>query len=79
MLDSSMFSLLLSNCFVSQYNKYNKNISVLDGVPMHGRRIIIPASLIQSVLDSLHSAHQCSVKMQDRAKHWLRVLAWHHW
>ena len=23
----------------------------------------------QSVLDSLHSAHQCSMKMQDRAKH----------
>ena len=54
---------------VSQYNKYSEALSVLDGVPMHGRRAIIPASLRQSVLDSLHSAHQCSVKMQDRAKH----------
>ena len=54
---------------VSQYNKYSDDLSVLDGVPMLGRRVIIPTSLRQSVLDSLHSAHQCSVKMQDRAKH----------
>ena len=54
---------------VSQYNRYSDDLSVLDGVPMHGRRAIIPASLRQSVLDSFHSAHQCSVKMQDRAKH----------
>ena len=54
---------------VSQYNRYSEDLSVLDGVPMLGRRVIIPASLRQSVLDSLHSAHQCSVKMQDRAKH----------
>ena len=36
---------------------------------MLGRRAIIPASLRQSILHSLHSAHQCSVKMLDRAKH----------
>ena len=54
---------------VSQYNKYSEDLSVLDGVPMLGRRVIIPASLRQSVLDSLHSAHQCSVKMLERAKH----------
>ena len=40
----------------------------MDGVPMFGRRVIVPASLRQSVLISLHSAHQCSVKMQDRAR-----------
>ena len=54
---------------VSHYNKYSEELSVMDGVPMFGRRVIVPASLRQSVLISLHSAHQCSVKMQDRAKH----------
>ena len=53
---------------VSQYNKYSEDLSVVDNVPMFGRRVIVPASLRQRVLDSLHSAHQCSVKMQDRAK-----------
>ena len=39
---------------VSQYNKYSEDLSVLGGVPMFGRRVIIPASLRQTVLDSLH-------------------------
>ena len=54
---------------VSQYNKYSQDLSVLDGVLMLGRRVIVPASLWQSVLASLHSAHQCCVKMLERAKH----------
>ena len=54
---------------VSRYNNYREELSVLDGVPMLGRRVIIPEPLRQRVLDSLHSAHQCAVKMLDRAKH----------
>ena len=30
---------------VSQYNKYSEDLSVLDGVPMYGRRVVVPASL----------------------------------
>ena len=46
---------------VSQYNQFSDDLSVLDGVPMLGRRAVIPASLRQSILHSLHSAHQCTV------------------
>ena len=35
---------------------------------MYGRRTIIPRSLRRQVLESLHSAHQCPVRMTDRAK-----------
>ena len=35
---------------------------------MYGRRLIVPSNLRQSVLECLHSAHQCPVKMNDRAK-----------
>ena len=53
---------------LAAYNKYREDLSVLDDVPMYGRRVIIPRSLRQKVLESLHSAHQCSVKMMDRAR-----------
>ena len=53
---------------ISVYNKYREDLLVVDGVPMYGRRIIIPKSLRSRILDGLHSAHQCSVKMTDRAK-----------
>ena len=46
---------------VSHYNKFSENLSVMDGVPMFGRRVIVPASLSQSVLISLHSAHHSAV------------------
>ena len=38
-----------------------------DGVPMYGRRVIIPACLRGEVLAGLHSAHQGVHKMHDRA------------
>ena len=53
---------------LSVYNKLRKHLLVVDGVPMYGRRTIIPRSLRQQVLESLHSAHQCPVRMTDRAK-----------
>ena len=36
---------------------------------MLGRRVIVPSSCRRRVLDSLHSAHQGSAKMLERAKH----------
>ena len=55
--------------YLSGYSKLRDNLTVVDGVPMYGRRLVIPSTLRQGILDCLHSAHQCPVKMNDRAKH----------
>ena len=55
--------------YLSNYSKLKENLSVVDGVPMYGRRLIIPSTLRRSILECLHSAHQCPNKMNDRAKH----------
>ena len=52
----------------SAYNRYRDELYVLDGVPMYGRRVIIPRTLRQKVMESLHSAHQCQARMLDRAR-----------
>ena len=54
---------------VANYNRHRDNLLVVDGVPMLGRRVIIPSSCRKRVLESLHSAHQGSAKMLERAKH----------
>ena len=54
---------------VASYNRHRENLLVVDGVPMLGRRVIIPASCRKRVLESLHAAHQGSAKMLERAKH----------
>ena len=55
--------------YLSAYSKLKEHLSVVDGVPMYGRRLIIPSTLRQNILECLHSAHQCPSKMNDRAKH----------
>ena len=60
------------DCFpdaIAVYNKLKDSLSVVDGVPMYGRRVIVPKCLRKDVLECLHSAHQCPVRMNDRAKH----------
>ena len=54
---------------VAGYNRHSDQLLVVDGVPMLGRRVIIPASCRKRVLDCLHSAHQGPARMIDRAKH----------
>ena len=54
---------------VANYNRHRDNLLVVDGVPMLGRRVIVPASCRKRVLESLHSAHQGPAKMLERAKH----------
>ena len=54
---------------VANYNRHRDDLLVVDGVPMLGRRVIVPSSCRRRVLDSLHSAHQGSAKMLERAKH----------
>ena len=75
--DEEMLKLVVAitsdlDCFpdaIAVYNKLKDSLSVVDGVPMYGRRVIIPKCLRQDVLQCLHSAHQCPVRMNDRAKH----------
>ena len=56
--------------YLSAYSKLKESLSVVDGVPVYGRRLIVPSTLRQSILECLHLAHQCPMKMNDRAKHW---------
>ena len=52
---------------LAKYQRYRDSLNVQDGVPMYGRRVIIPACLRGEVLAGLHSAHQGVHKMHDRA------------
>ena len=54
--------------YLSAYSKLKESLSVVDGVPVYGRRLIVPSTLRQSILECLHLAHQCPMKMNDRAK-----------
>ena len=58
---------------VAKYNRYREALSVLDGVPMYGRRVIVPAGLRSEVLQCLHSGHQGTSKMNERA---LQAVFW---
>ena len=58
---------------VAQYNKYRDALSVLEGVPVYGRRVIIPRGLRKKVLQCLHSGHQGTSKMNERA---LQAVFW---
>ena len=42
---------------VASYNRHSDNLLVVDGVPMLGRRVVVPASCRERVLECLHSAH----------------------
>ena len=58
---------------VAQYNRYRHALSVLEGVPVFGRRVIIPQGLRKEVLQCLHSGHQGTSKMNERA---LQAVFW---
>ena len=58
---------------VAQYNRYRHALSVLEGVPVFGRRVIIPQGLRKEVLQCLHSLHQGTSKMNERA---LQAVFW---
>ena len=63
---------------LADYNKIKDSMSVVDGVPMYGRRVIIPAELRAEVLGCLHSAHQGVCRMNERAMasvYWPRITA----
>ena len=50
-----------------EYRLCKEKLSVVDGVVVLGRRIVVPLSLRRKVLDALHRAHQGSGSMALRA------------
>ena len=53
---------------VEKYWEFRKLLNVHDNVILYSDRIIIPASLRQQVLETLHSAHQGVSSMLARAE-----------
>jgi hypothetical protein len=53
---------------ITAYWNIREILSSIDGVPLAGRRIIIPSRLRGEILDILHAAHQGVRGMRDRAK-----------
>lgn len=51
-----------------QYHQYREHLSTYDGVILYKDRFVIPTSLREKVLDSLHSAHQGVTQMSSRAE-----------
>ena len=39
------------------FQKIRHSLFVVDGDPMYGQRVIVPAPLRQAVLEGIHSAH----------------------
>ena len=50
------------------YYQYRQNLSTLDGVILYRDRVVIPPSLRDKVLSSLHSAHQSVSTMTSRVE-----------
>ena len=46
---------------------YRESITIIDGMIMKDKRIVIPASLCKQALENLHRSHMGIVKMKERA------------
>ena len=53
---------------IRQYYQYRENLTTFDGVILYRDRLVIPPSLRDKVLSSLHSAHQGTSQMHSRAE-----------
>ena len=53
---------------VQPYHQYRKQLSIVDGVLCYKTRVVIPTTLRQEVLQTLHSAHQGTTGMINRAE-----------
>ena len=53
---------------LQEYSQFSQHLSSLDGVILYKDRIVIPPSLRNEVLDSLHAAHQGVTAMTARAE-----------
>ena len=53
---------------IKPFWRYRYQLSVVDGVVMYGRRIVIPLRIRKKICENLHSAHQGVTGMLQRAK-----------
>ena len=53
---------------IRDYHQYHDDLYTVDGVVVYKERIVIPTSLRQEVLNTLHSAHQGVTSMMARAE-----------
>ena len=53
---------------IKPYLQYRKALYELDGVILYNDRVVIPPSMRQHVLHTLHSAHQGTSSMETRAR-----------
>ena len=53
---------------VQPYHQYRKQLSIVDGVLCYKTRVVVPTTLRQEVLQTLHSAHQGTTGMINRAE-----------
>ena len=56
------------NLELRMYYQFKENLSTFDGVALYNQRVIIPPSLREKILVSLHSAHQGTSQMCSRAQ-----------
>lgn len=54
--------------WLSPYWSQRANLTICDGVLLHGSRLVVPQSLRSEVLRSLHEGHQGIVKCRARAR-----------
>ena len=57
-----------NNPSIKPYWQYRKALHELDGVILYNDRVVIPPSMRQHVLHTLHSAHQGTSSMEARAR-----------
>ena len=53
---------------IKEFYKYRAGLCTIDGVVLYKDRILVPQSLREEVLQTLHAAHQGTAAMQSRAE-----------
>ena len=52
---------------IHSFFDYRESLTIIDGMIMKDKRIVIPASLCELALENLHRSHMGIVKMKERA------------
>ena len=52
---------------ICSFFDYRESLTIIDGMIMKDKRIVIPASLCEQALENLHRSHMGIVKMKERA------------
>ena len=53
---------------IQDFYQYRNDLHYTDGVVLYNDRIVVPPSLRDQILESLHAAHQCTSMMHSRAR-----------